>query len=341
MLEIEPLFLSILGGPASGKSYFLTAMTWQLRRLLPLEFSVAFTDADPATNRALNECEESLFLNPRESELVPLGSLIRKTELQGELYDTVGYGQQTVSYPRPFLFAMQPQPGHISKGNAGGLSRILCLYDNAGEHFQPGQDRTSSPVTRHLAQSRAILFLFDPTQDKRFRSVCRSKDAGTAANRDSRLSRQETILTEAAARIRRLSGLSSRAKYDRPAVIVLSKFDEWSHLLGPTDAGEPWKKIGGVTGIDVEQVHDRSERLRQLMSHYCPETVAAAESFATDITYVAVSSLGDRTESDPATGLAAIRPAEIQPYWVTVPVLYSLSRVLPGLIPRLKRRALG
>src|SRR3954453_3880620 len=31
MMEIEPLFLSILGAPASGKSYLLTAMTWQLR----------------------------------------------------------------------------------------------------------------------------------------------------------------------------------------------------------------------------------------------------------------------------------------------------------------------
>ncbi len=38
MLEMEPLFVSILGAPASGKSYFLTAMTWQLRRTLPTPF---------------------------------------------------------------------------------------------------------------------------------------------------------------------------------------------------------------------------------------------------------------------------------------------------------------
>ena len=54
------------GSPASGKSYFLTAMTWQLRQILPAQFQVAFTDADPASNRTLNECEESLFLNPDE-----------------------------------------------------------------------------------------------------------------------------------------------------------------------------------------------------------------------------------------------------------------------------------
>jgi len=163
MMEMEPLFLSILGAPASGKSYFLTAMTWQLRKLLPIDFSISFTDADPAANRALNDCEESLFLNSRESSIVPLGDLIRKTELQGELYDSVAYGQQIVSYPRPFLFTMQPREGHARFDRSAELSRVLCLYDNAGEHFQPGQDTTSSPVTRHLAQSRAILFLFDPT----------------------------------------------------------------------------------------------------------------------------------------------------------------------------------
>ncbi len=73
MLEMEPLFLSILGAPASGKSYFLTAMTWQLRRILPIHFKVDFTDADPASNRALNDCEESLFLNPDEGEVDPAG----------------------------------------------------------------------------------------------------------------------------------------------------------------------------------------------------------------------------------------------------------------------------
>ncbi len=158
-----------------------------------------------------------MFLNPNESEVVPLAGLIRKTELQGELYDTVAYGQQTVTYPRPFLFTTQPQDGHFG-GDPTRLARMLCLYDNAGEHFQPGQDTATAPVTRHLARSRAILFLFDPTQDPRFRTVCRSSDPAGAAQRAARLSRQETILNEAAARIRRHAGLSHGAKYDKPLV---------------------------------------------------------------------------------------------------------------------------
>jgi hypothetical protein len=56
------------------------------------------------------------------------------------------------------------------------------------------------------------------------------------------------------------------------------------------------------------------------------------------VTYIPVSSLGDRVQIDPTTGLPGIRPADISPRWVTVPILYALSRSLPGLIPRLRRR---
>ncbi len=337
MMEMEPLFLSILGAPASGKSYFLTAMTWQLRRTLPLRFGIDFTDADPVSNRALNDCEESLFLNPEQAEVIPLGGLIRKTELQGELYDTVTYGQQTVSYPRPFLFAMQPQEGHPG-GDPARLSRVLCLYDNAGEHFQPGQDSASSPVTRHLSRSQAVLFLFDPTQDLRFRELCGSGTGGSAVQRAARLSRQETILSEAAARIRRHANLSQNAKFDRPVVVILSKLDEWIHLLGSDAADDPWRSQGNLTGVDVEWIERRSAELRTLLMKHSPEIVTAVQAFARDVTYIAVSSLGPRVEVNAGQGLPGIRPRDIQPRWVTVPVLYAISRVLPALVPRLVRR---
>jgi hypothetical protein len=340
MLEMEPLFVSILGSPASGKSYFLTTMTWQLRQTLPMHFRVAFTDADPTSNRMLNSWEESLFLNPDEARPIPLGNLIRKTELQGELYDTVAYGQQVVSYPRPFLFTMRPQKGH-SHADSAKLARMLCLYDNAGEHFQPGQDTASSPVTRHLARSRAVMFLFDPTQDPRFRSACRgaaSAGGEGAAQHAGRLSRQETILNEAAARIRRHAGLSHTAANERPLVVVLSKLDEWNHLLDTESGGDPWRTQGNVTGVDMDRIEHLSGLLRRILLHYCPETVAAAETFARDVTYIAISSLGPNIQQDPATGLPAVRPAEIQPTWVTAPLLYCISLASSRLIPRFVKR---
>jgi hypothetical protein len=337
MLEVEPFFVSILGAPASGKSYFLTAMTWQLRQVMPLDFKVAFTDAEPAANRILNDCEESLFLNANWSKLIPLGNLIRKTELQGELYDTVAYGQQLVSYPRPFLFSVQPQEGHPG-GGGSNLERMLCLYDNAGEHFLPGHDTASSPVTRHLAQSRALLFLFDPMQDPRFRAAADSHGPGRREHHQGRSSRQETLFIEAAARIRRHAGMSARAKYERPIIIVLPKFDEWSHVIEQDIDTEPWRIHGGVAGLDLERIEHVSGHLRQMLMQYCPEMVIAADTFAQSVTYIAVTSLGNSVELDAGTGLPGIRPMNVKPAWVVVPLLFALSRVLPALVPRIIRK---
>ena len=73
-IEAEPLFLSIVGGPKTGKSYFLAAMTWELRKRLPGAFAIAFSDADTVSNQQLTDYEESLFLPEDPEKLVTLPS---------------------------------------------------------------------------------------------------------------------------------------------------------------------------------------------------------------------------------------------------------------------------
>lgn len=345
-LEMEPLFLSIFGAPASGKSYFLAAMTWELRKMLPLNFAVSFADADPSLNRILNEYEESLFSSSEPDELVPLAKLIRKTEEQGELYDMVSFGTQTVSYPRPFVFSMQPQEGHPNAANSASFGRVVCLYDNAGESFQPGKDSAANPVTRHLAQSRVLLYVFDPTQDARFRKHCDEKLGPASA---ARISRQEPILQEAAARIRRYASLKQTEKHARPLVVILTKSDAWSHLLGEDLPPEPWKLMpAGQVGtqmmarpfhaFDAPAVERRSQLARTLLLKLCPEIVNAAEGFATRVVYVPVSAVGWETSLNDRNGLLSIRPEDTRPHWVTAPYLYALYRANPGLIPSLAIR---
>jgi hypothetical protein len=338
LLETEPVFVSILGMPACGKSFFLTAMTWQLRQVLPQNFCLSFADADPTSNRNLNEYEELLFLNPRSDDLIPLADLIRKTELQGELYDTVMFGNQSVSYPRPFLFLLQAQEGHLSYGVPHRQSRVLCLYDNAGEHFQPGRDSTSSPVTQHLARSRLLLFLFDPTQDQRFRKRCLEARDGIPSTLGSRTSRQEAVLHEAAARVRRYTGLSHHARHTRPLIMVITKYDAWSHLLDDHDTEEPWLRTRSMVGLDLDRVERRSWQVRDVMLSICPEIVTAAESFAHQVIYVPVSALGTTPVLHPENQSPAVRPRDIKPVWSTVPLLYGLCRWLPGTIPGLKKK---
>ncbi len=339
-LEMPTLFLSILGSPASGKSYFLATMIHELRRILSLEFAMTIADVDPTANRLLNEAEESLFFNAGPDEFVPLGNLIRKTELEGELYETIALGNQTIAYPRPFLFDIRPKPEHARHAEASRLGHLLCLYDNAGEHFLPGRDTTATPVTRHLAHSRALMFVMDPMQDQRvLAALSARKGTGETPGR-GRTSRQETILLEAAARIRRHSGLSQSDKHPRPLIVVLTKLDQWESLLDDRDHSEPWRSLPGMTqaGLDIERIERRSAQLRQLLQKLCPEIVGTAEGFAQEVFYIATSALGDGIRHDSQTGYLGIRPRDIRPRWVTIPLLYILARTLAGSIPRFRRK---
>ncbi len=320
LFEMQPMFLSILGAPACGKSYFLAALTWQLRSVLPKHFAITFGDADPIANHRLHEYEELQFLNPDPNSLVEL----KKTEEQGDLYDTVLFGDQPVSYPRPFMFTVRPAQSHPNVGAAGNLSRVLCLYDNAGESFLPGHDTATSPVTRHLALSRALLFLFDPTQDPRFRRACQGQSSDPQMQERTQRSereasgRQETVLLEAAERVRRYAGISTRAKHNRPLILVVTKYDSWSSLLDRRPLENPWSASskGPISAMRLEMIDQMSARLRALLWKHSPEIVSAAESFAEEVLYVPVSATGRAPEIDPASGAKGFRPRDIHPQWV-------------------------
>jgi len=341
LLEMEPLFLSIFGGPSSGKSFFLAAMAWELRKILPLTFSIDFSDADPDLNRHLNDYEGALFANAKPKNLVPLQDLISKTFEEGNLfYDTVSYGSQTVKYPRPLLFGLQPQERHPNTAKRDRLARVVCLYDNAGESFLPGYDTGANPVTRHMAQSRVLFFVFDPTSDSRFQA----RIGGNRIGQSQKVYRQEPVLQEASARIRRYSGIPQRQKHHRPLLVILTKFDQWSKLLGTPPAASPWvageipSSAGDGSSVKVHAletaiVDRQSRRAREVLLELSPEIVTAAEGFADEVIYVPVSAVGWKTEWNDSNGQLAIRPGDAEPYWVTVPFLYALSRSIQGLIP--------
>jgi hypothetical protein len=337
LFETEPLFTSIIGGPSSGKSYFLTSMTWQLRQQLPSMFGLNFSDVDAVANFMLNQNEERLFLQPDPSLLVN----IEKTQTEGGLYDTIQLGQQTMSLPRPFMFNLQPLPGHPRNSSDGSTGRVLCMYDNAGEHFQPGRDTVAAPVTQHLAMAKVMIFLYDPTQDVRFRAKCTGVTNDPQMESLARVQRQETILNEAANRSRRLAGISERRKLQQPLLVVVPKLDAWRNLLDAPIETEPF--IANAVenrwhAVDLDRVEEVSARLRVVLQHLTPEFVAVAESISDFVLYIPVSSLGHPPQRYPDRDGLGIRPADIKPIWVTVPFLYMFARWSSGLIFGARRR---
>lgn len=330
--EMPPLFLSIVGATASGKSYLLTSMTWVLRNVLPQDFAISFTDTDAVNNQILNDFEETIFLHPDADELVALS----KTELQGELYNQVLLDNMLINLPKPFMFTVMPAEHHPRYEEVRStMSRTLVLYDNAGEHFEPGMDSVDNPTTQHLLHSDTIFFLFDPTKDVRLRKRLADVD-DPQLEAGARVQRQEIILTEMINRIKKYSGLKASRKSAKTLLFLVSKFDVWRHLLpggGADIPDEPWQwDIEQNTSVlDIDLIKNLSFQVRQLLEETCPEVVSTAESFAGDVLYLPNSALGHSPELSDETGMIGIRPADVHPWWVEVPMLYFLWE--RGFIP--------
>jgi hypothetical protein len=333
-IESHMLYVSIIGGPKTGKSYLLSAMTWALRERLPSAFAISLNDADPVANQHLNENESTLFLPEDPEKLVALA----KTEESGDMYDQANIDGQTVSLPRPFLFNIRPTAQHPHANHPEKVSRVICMYDNAGESYQPGKDTMASPVTQHLAKSRVLMFLFDPTQDPRFRDKCRAFNQDPQLTSARGTQRQEILLSEAASRIRRYANIPLGQKHERPLLILVPKSDVWGALLHEDLVSEPIIPNGagrGLATVDVLRIDRMSQKLRTLLLNETPELVAVAEDFCQHVVYIPISALGRSPEETELPGGGKglfIRPKDIKPRWTTVPVLYMFAKWTTGLV---------
>lgn len=338
LLEAKCRFLSVLGAPASGKSYFLGSMIWQTRKVLLQDFGYSFGDAHPEFNKVVNSYEEALFLNPRRDKEIPVGELIPKTQFTGNLlYDQVNLGDQTLQLPKPFLFEYKiPNPGRDPR------TRLLCLYDNAGESFLAGsEDANAREVTKHLAQSSALFFVFDPLQDPRFVDALKEADPSISRESFPEIShRQETILREASTRIRRYLSLGADVRHKNPLVVVVGKYDIWWNLL-PEAKQTEWIRHsrreghsdGNDPGISLAAIQRISDQLRDLLARLCPELVGTADFFSETVLFLPVSALGqtpkirqggDNNHNRPTS---MIRPKDIKPFWVELPLIWFLTKL--------------
>jgi hypothetical protein len=332
LVEVKPTFVSIIGAPSSGKSYFLASTIWETRQRCR-SLNVSFTDADPVANQIISTYEQKLFLNDHPDRFVA----IPKTEEDGELYQLVNYGSRKALYARPFVFALRPAANHFrlnGKESIRNLSRALCLYDNAGEHFQPKLESELSPATDHLALSEALIYVFDPLQHPRFRQLCRQFSRDPQLEQEFRSHRQDEVLLEAAKRIRQKANLAQHERFKRPLIVVMNKYDAWKQLLPSIDLRQLpvyQPTSDGIVGVNVTIINDVSRAVKALLEETAPEVAAACESFCDDVTFIPVSPQGCSPERE--KGLLGVRPCDIKPIWAEVPMLYALGRAKWGLIP--------
>ena len=286
MLEVPAGIVSVVGSPGAGKSHLLASAAWGMRRqgaLLGLEI----VDAEPRLNARLHAAENMLFANSGASRATRLA----KTETSGgDGYRAVRVDGREETVPSPFVFQV--------RGVAAGVpERLLVLYDNAGEHFLPGADEATRPVTRHLGRSEAIVFVLDPTQDAGFRAAAGLPEgSGVTA-------RQDVVLAEMAARVRHHRGRRSDEPVDVPLVVAMAKADLWARAAGVDLTSEPFEH-GAVSANRLRAAHHASLALCERAS---PEFMAAARAGFQRMLLVPCSALG------------AEGSGPIQPRWASAP----------------------
>jgi hypothetical protein len=254
--------------------------------------------------------------------------LIKKTQLGGDLYREVLMQGQSVRLPKPFSFFLQPNQLHRNHDRSAA-AQLVCLYDNAGEHFLPGADSGSSPGTRHMAEAGFLLYLFDPTQDPRWLGAVRKEHPELDIKSTQQLKRQEDVLREAATRVRDLRGLREGEKHNRPLFVILNKHDCWSKVIARPGKRSPVRK-NQMAGVNVDDVSDYSGKLRTHLLRTVPELVTAAESFCSRVVYLAATTLGTAPEF--RDGTPYIRPCDIRPDGVLLPFLLGLQLTTRGLL---------
>jgi len=337
MVELESVFISTLGAPSSGKSYFLASMVHQTQDAMLRHFQSNLADVDPVGNEIVNDYLNKLFRNSQPQDLVA----IEKTQQTGRQYTSVSMDQRDVYLPKPFVYSVQPlklQDDRLRRQ----LCRAICLYDNAGEHFMPGKN-ASQLATQHLAHSRVLLYLFDPLQHSRFRQACMGRTNDPQLGKLGKNNPQDQVILEAARRVRNLTGLPQHAQYSRPLVVVVTKYDVWHSLLAEETVSMT-SLLGRVpdrgTVLDLKRIKRLSDVLRKLLYDLAPDIVAAAEGFSNEVIYLPNSAFGCSPEvvrlrdGNEALG---IRPANLKPMLAELPLLYALHRAVPTLVPGLDR----
>lgn len=314
-LESAHHIFSIVGAPSAGKSYYLSVLIRELQNSLFKNFRLVFKDSDPTGNALLNEMKNQLFSaqSPEKAALV-------KTQLEGIMYERLPRYGRLVALPKPFVFDLAPDQDPSRKVS-------LVFYDNAGEHFEPGINTHESPGAQHVAASRGIFFLFDPTANQQFRTrLGHSPDPQLAL--EQRLDHQDVILSEMEVRIKNLLGLSPLEKASIPLAIIVGKCDVWLDLLGDNRLYYPVSD----RSLDLNIVQANSQLIRNLLLELCPSVVANAESISAEVCYFGLSALGHSPLLLP-DGQLAPDPSRINPIHVDVPTLWILSKICPQFVP--------
>lgn len=317
VLDEPTYYFSLVGAPASGKSYYLATLLHTLRSYMPNKFGTTLLDVDPEMNQVPGSYEEVLFHSSRRQEV----AVLPKTQQTGDDFvNVVELDNVPVHLPKPFIYELIQR-----KGSSGHQNCNIIFYDNAGEQFQPGADNMVNPGTRHLACSNGIIFVFDPVNDANMRELCNPDEPQLKSN--AYIYDQTRLLSEMIARIRQHRNMDSRSKCDTPLVLAVAKYDVWkNHFPLDLNTIDLFRATPGSSSgsWDKNRMLDISLMLREFLLKYAPGLLSAAEAFFEQVYIVPFSSFGCLAQTS-TSGQLGVIPDQIKPVWAAEPFMALLA----------------
>ncbi len=330
LLENDPLYISVIGSTFSGKTTLLASMIAQQRIHFPRDFALSFGDVDASGNNFFESAEACM--TPAGSGLVTQKKIpqgISPTAWPGINYLWTKQKEQEVSLPRPLLYIVRPEGIHPNANNPDIGARTVCFYDNSGANYLPSEDPKVPATTSHLQRSKVLFVVFDPTQspsvrDKLLRSSTDPQLARGPVNK------QETIIREAANRMRAHAGLSTSQRIERPALILMPKADLWLSMLGEDISREPYVSPNSANStikcarLDLGRIESLSDKLENWVKTNSPEVYSALKESFASIRFIPITATGQ----SPAlvAGKYTFDNQALAPKWVCVPLLYAFAR---------------
>ncbi len=333
LLEKRPIFLSVTGPTAGGKTYFLTVLLHVLRHQLAANFNRSLDYSDSDELKAFTDLEDKLFNQGADK-----WTYIDRTFKEGAVFNRVKLDGHDVTLPKPFLFSMNPTSTSGEEGSKKeDLFQAFALYDNAGELFDLGVDRDPTfRAIEHLGVSDAIMFVFDPLQDEKTQSKLIEngcKDPGFLELK-GKIVPQDKMLRSVIINAKRLGNLTKSGKIKPPLLVCVQKFDVWRKLL------PAWAKIDSssiefikavdTSGLDIAELNSNSLLIRAFIYDISPSFVTMAEADFTSVRFFSVSAFGCSPELSGSEGKVGIRSGNLQPFRVTDPILWFMQKL--GLI---------
>ncbi len=314
-VEMPHRIISLVGDHRAGKSYYLSVLTKVLPATLYRDLGIVFQDSDPTGNAALNDMRKALF-----GAKTPEQVKVDKTQMYGNMYERLPRQGRTVLLPRPFVYSLTACEGD------GGQCAII-FYDNAGEHFQPGQNSADSPGAQHVASAAGIMFLFDPFNSPEFRRCMHT--ANDPQLETAVVDQQDIILAEMRARIHSIRNLRPEESIQTPVAFIVGKCDAWLHLLDGMALGNPVRE----GKLDIGVIEENSRRIRKLLFDVCPGVVANAEALSAKLMFFAISSFGHTPLKIGEGEYKYVPdPSKLRPIFVEIPPLWILSQICPSLV---------